>query len=54
MFSNNEAVIDLRRDAERVFAVSHEVTLAEREKKGLKGLLLRALDSVLRVLAPMF
>lgn len=54
MFSNCEAVLDLRRDAQQVFAVSHEVTLDERVKKGIKGLLIRALDSVLRVLAPLF
>lgn len=54
LFSNCEAVIDLRRDAQQVFSVSHEVMLDERVKKGVKGLFIRALDSVLRVLAPLF
>jgi len=48
------AIAELKADALKTFAVSHEVSIAERKRGFVREIYGGLIDSILRVLAPMF
>jgi cardiolipin synthase A/B len=54
MMYENSAVADLKADALKTFAVSHEVSIAERKRGIMRQIYGGLIDSILRVLAPLF